>query len=354
MEEKEKTDEEKIDEKGSEDRIINEANNLDVHSPKIIPMPEFGTTLIDIKNTAHEKMKPIIDMQNAVHEKMKPIIDMQNAIHEKMKPIIDMQNAVHEKVKPIIDIKNEAHEKMQPILEAQEKVNKLIQPLIDMLNRIDWDLIRESVRERIKEIEGILIEQENNFWCLDMDSMLAIMEGKITQDDLTEYVDANLESYITKIIQDPMYELHATLIEETYRAYKAGLYKLCTMPLFAAFEHIFTLWYMGKINTDGVTVNYRPDVKRLYYKIKPEKYKEDNDVEQEGLNTIFSLSVLRMYKNIFIKIPDELCQELNRNSIAHGYHNYDSLTKVEVLKLFQLLKSALILKSFDSNKVAES
>lgn len=59
---------------------------------------------------------------------------------------------------------------------------------------------------------------------------------------------------------------------------------------------------------------------------------------------MFAQSVLRMYEKTFVSIPEQLNKELNRNSITHGFHDYDSITQEDVLKLFQLLKAALILK----------
>lgn len=54
-----------------------------------------------------------------------------------------------------------------------------------------------------------------------------------------------------------------------------------------------------------------------------------------------------MIGKTFVGVPKELCQELNRNSIAHGFHDYDSITKEDILKLFQLLKSTLVLRYFN-------
>ncbi|WP_257206144.1 hypothetical protein [Bacillus thuringiensis] len=277
------------------------------------------------------------DAQKVWHEKMSPIFDAQEVWHEKMKPIFDAQEAWHEKMSPIIEIQNSMHEKIQPIIE--------------MYNKIDWDLLREAVAEEIKELEDILVEQEEIYWCLDIGTATAIVNGEIAKDDLSEYMDENLESTITKIVQDPIYELHATLIQEAYEAYKVGFYKLCAMPLFAALEHVVAMWYLGYIKEEMILVNQYPNIGGLKYKINPDKF---NHVELENLNRIFVFSVFRTYRKLFDDIPDQLSQKLNRNAISHGYYDYDSISKTDILKLFQILKSAMILKSFDRNKVAES
>ncbi|MCC2539193.1 hypothetical protein OCF57_04045 [Bacillus cereus] len=352
-----------------EEKVVKEAYNTDLELSEILQGPELAQTLAEIQNTAYEQIRPVLEVQRKLSEQIQPEIyglaqtlaEIQNTAYEQIRPVLEAQRKLSEQIQPEIyglaqtlaEIQNTAYEQIRPVLEAQRKLSEQIQPIIEIYNNINWDSIREAVAEQIKEIEAILIEQEKKFWCLDMDSISDIVDGEITEDGLSEYIDKNIESYIKEIVQDPMYKLHATLIEETYEAYKGGFYKLCIMPLFAAFEHVITLWYMGKIKEDKISVNHKPDVRKLYHKIKPEKYKDDNDVEKEQLNTIFGLSVLRMYKNTFVKIPDKLSQELNRNSIAHGYHDYDSLNKEDVLKLFQLLKSSLILKSFDSKNLAE-
>ncbi|MDA2437036.1 hypothetical protein PDN50_15250 [Bacillus cereus] len=291
------------------------------------------------------------DAQKAWQEKMKPIFDAQEAWQEKMKPIFDAQEAWQEKMKPIFDAQKAWQEKMSPIIEIQNSIREKIQSIIEMYNKIDWDLLREAVAEEIKELEGILVEQEENYWCLDIGTATAIVNGVIAKDDLSEYMDENLESIVTKIVQDPIYELHATLIQEAYQAYKAGFYKLCAMPLFAAFEHVVKLWCFGYIKKDNIVVNHKPNRYGIKKVMDPENY---NHVEKENLNKIFVLSVFRMYEKIFADIPKQLGQELNRNAIAHGYHDYNSLSKVDIQKLFQLLQATLILKSFEPYKVAES
>ncbi|MGG0225727.1 hypothetical protein [Bacillus toyonensis] len=212
----------------------------------------------------------------------------------------------------------------------------------EMMDSIDWEAIDARIAKKLKRIDNLLQELEKEFLCLDMEIFDALEGEKVTQ-DILEYINQNLETYVEVITRDPIYELHETLIKETYEAYKGGLYKLCVMPLFAAFEHVIATWSDGKINTNLVSVRQKPERYRVT-SIKPEKY---IDIEQEQYIKVFSLSVLRMIGKIFVGVPKDLCQELNRNSIAHGYHDYDSITKEDILKLFQLLKSTLVLRNFN-------
>ncbi|PGO70246.1 hypothetical protein CN983_10760 [Bacillus cereus] len=309
-------------------------------------------------------MKPMYDMQKSWYERLKPIFeareislepmfDMQKAWQGRSQAIFDVKKASYEQMKPVFDAQMKWYERMRPIIEiidAKHAISEQIKPIIDMYKKINWDLIREAVAEEIKILEGILIDQEEINWCLDIETATAIVNGEITKDDLSEYMDRNLESNITKLVKDPIYELHATLIQETYEAYKAGLYKLCAMPLFAAFEHVVKLWCQGFVKKDNIIVKHLPNRYGVKKAMDPENY---SHVEKESLNKVFVLSVFRMYNKMFDNIPEQLGQELNRNAIAHGYHDYDSLSKTDILKLFQLLRATLILKSFEPNKVAE-
>ncbi|KAB2377114.1 MULTISPECIES: hypothetical protein [unclassified Bacillus (in: firmicutes)] len=262
-----------------------------------------------------------------------------------IKSIQDIQQSAMEVIRaiqqPIIDIQDSFVENMYVFSE----VNHHITSLMDI---IDWDSISDAAAERIKEIDMLLKEHEKNFWCLDFEIFDAVEEGEMTQEHISEYVSKNLSSYIEEIVKDPMYELHVTLIQETYEAFKAGYYKLCAMPLFAAFEHVLATWGDGNINVDMVSVRQKPIIFRITKAINPEKYSE---VEEEQFTKVFSLSVIRMLHKIFVGVPNELCQELNRNSIAHGFHDYDAITKTDILKLFQLLKSTLVIRYFDTRLV---
>ncbi|MGG3727448.1 hypothetical protein ABET23_11130 [Bacillus wiedmannii] len=291
---------------------------------------------------AYNSMQPaalqMYERMEKTYDSMQPALQMYERM-EKTYNSMELTLQMYERME-------KTYNSMQPALQMYER----IQSAINKFNTIDWNSIRDLVADQIKETGELLLKQEADFWCLDIDILNDINDKDLTADTLSEYVEKNLEVYIEEIIRNPMYELHMTLIKETYEAYKGGFYKLCVMPLFAAFEHVLSSWYAGTIKKDMVSVKHKPKVYRLYNNIKPEEYTE---IEQRHLINVFVLSILRTYKNTFVKIPDELCQELNRNSIAHGFHDYNSITKVDVLKLFQLLKSALILKSVDSKEFKE-
>ncbi|KIQ87537.1 hypothetical protein RW25_05055 [Bacillus sp. L_1B0_8] len=237
--------------------------------------------------------------------------------------------------------------------EQYKPISDLIRPVLGSYKSIDWDSLKKSVVEELRRTDKKLTTYEEEYWCLDMILMKAIMDGNITKENVSNYVEDNLEEYVEEIIQNPMYEIHATLIKEAYEAYKHGLYKLCIMPLFAAFEHVIAFWFKGKITKEAIAIRSNPNVWGLYKKIEPEKYYA-SDIEVEQIKKVFAISVLRTFKNTFTKGSEGLGRNLNRNSIAHGFHDYDSLTNQDALKLFQLLKSSLILQYVGSKIVADS
>ncbi|MDA1664872.1 hypothetical protein PDK09_05125 [Bacillus cereus] len=312
---------------------------------------EEAKQIIEAQKAGYRQNQQTIDIAQSWYRQNQQTIDIAQSWYRQNQQTIDIAQSWYRQNQQTIDIAQSWYKQNQQIIEAQKMWQEQIQKIIELCNNIDWDLMREVVAEQVKDLDQTLSEQVEDYWCLDMDIANALVNGEITKDDLSEYMDGNIDSYIAEIVQDPIYELHATLILETYEAYKVGLYKLCAMPLFAAFEHVVKLWCLGYIKKDKVVVNFKPDIWGVKKKIAPEEY---NHIEKENLNKIFALSVFRMYEKIFDNIPEQLGQELNRNAIAHGYYDYDSVSKIDILKLFQLLKSTLILKSFEPNKVAES
>ncbi|EJV80216.1 hypothetical protein [Bacillus cereus] len=305
----------------------------------------------DVNKTIEEEAKQIIEAQESWYRQNRQAIDIAQSWYRQNQQTIDTAQSWYKQNQQTIDMAQSWYKQNQQIIEAQKMWHEQIQAIIELCNNIDWDSMREVVAELGKDLNQILAEQVEDYWCLYMDIAIALANGKITKDGLSEYVDEKIDSFIEEIVQDPIYELHATLILETYEAYKVGLYKLCAMPLFAAFEHVVKLWCLGYIKKEKIVVNLKPDIWGVKKKIAPKEY---NHIEKENLSKIFALSVFRMYEKTFDNIPKQLGHELNRNAIAHGYYDYDSVSKIDILKLFQLLKSTLILKSFEPNKVAES
>ncbi|WP_335406863.1 hypothetical protein [Bacillus thuringiensis] len=220
------------------------------------------------------------------------------------------------------------------------------QHIAGLMNSIDWETINQELEDDARNIEGILKEYEKDFWCVDMELFALIEDKELKFKEAPKYIEENLGKYISEINNESLYKFHTTLINEAYEAYKAGLYKLCTFPLFATFEYVMTSWYKGTINEDKKSIRQTKYVKGLRSNVHPRNYK---NVEEDPMFKVFSLSVIRVYRKLFdTKYTNS---KLNRNTIAHGFHNYDSISKNDVLKLFQILKAAPVLKVFDKSKL---
>jgi len=226
-------------------------------------------------------------------------------------------------------------------IKLQEQIVRMFQPFVKTVDGLkeSSQVMNQAAIEKLKEADAFLRKQEDQMWCIDVHFYDVIQNGRVGH--YADYIDSKLSEYIQEMTTDPIYELHKSLMTETYKAYRAGYYKLCTFPLFSIFEHIVALWSEGKITKERMTVNKKPRKRKLYKRIQ-ELLKERN--AQERVIKVFAQSVLRMYIKTFVPIPEQLNKELNRNSIAHGYHDYDAITRGDALKLFQLLKSTMILK----------
>lgn len=297
----------------------------------------------EFKNKLLAKMKithsNVVKIDENTKKAIETFIDTGRTVREAMQPAIQ---SVAKTIPLIIEVNNRFIESMKPVLETIEKVSR-------MVAEIDWEQIRQDQAEYLKEIDKKLKEYENEFWCLDLMTYSDMVDQGINIDTISEHIEINLESCIEDIVSDPIYEHHASLIIEAYEAYKVGLYKVCAFPLLATFERIIASWYVGNVREDKVEIKKTRKVKRLYNEIDPDMYKS---VDQELIFEIFSLSVLRTFKKLFITATKPH-QELNRHSIAHGFHDYEHLTKLDILKLFQLLKATTILRFLDSKKVKD-
>ncbi|MDZ4632089.1 hypothetical protein ORN01_24305 [Bacillus cereus] len=343
-ENKKKQNRDALDKKSENEQIEPTGELVESESEQIEPTGE----LVESEN---EQIKPMQEIQKRINEQFKPMRELVERINEQLKPMQEIQKRINEQIKPMQEIQKRINEQIKPM---QKIIQEQYQPLFEQINKyknINWDILDQDAAEELKQIDSVLIEHEKEYWCLDMKIAASIVKGDLKEGNLSKYVEDNLEAYVVEIIQNPIYEIHTTLIEEAYEAYKIGLYKLCIMPLFAAFEHVIAFWFKGNITKEMVSIKSNPKIWGLHNKIKPEEYRE---LEVEQIKEIFAASVLNTFKKTFIKGTDELGTNLNHNSIAHGFHDYNTLSKVDALKLFQLLKSALILQFVSPKKVAES
>ncbi|HHK5546044.1 TPA: hypothetical protein ACQUHN_002469 [Bacillus thuringiensis] len=251
-----------------------------------------------------------------------------------------------------IDVNDEIQqivEKREKNAESEFQLSSKLNDIIDRyIEKNKFLMLFSPPLEDLEKIERLILEHESEMWCIDFQIVAHLMDGVISSERVTNYVEDSLENYIEEITSNSMYKLHASLIKEAYEAYNLGFYKLCVFPLISTFDLVFSLWCEGKVQKKSISIDEKPNIPRLYAKVKPEEYEK---ASQEYFTQIFTLSILRMYKKMFLKIPEKLPKELNRNAIMHGFYDYESITKEDVLKLFQLLKSAIVLTIADSSQL---
>lgn len=289
-------------------------------------------------------------LQQKIQRQIEPILEMQEKISKLYQPIMDQQQEVMKKYEPMLDAQQRIENILGPYVEFQSRMQQALENVYAPLKNIDWEGIKEAAAERLKELDQLLREQENSNWCLDVDLMDSIEEGEIELIELSNHVNANLEVLVKELIAEPIFKLHTSLIDESYSAYKSGLYKLCAFSLFATFEHVIASWYDGNLTNENISVDKKPKARKLYRKIE---HITKNKKEQDEFIKVFALSVLRMYQKTFSNIPEQLNKELNRNSIAHGFHDYNSIINTDILKLFQLLKASTILELISVDELHE-
>ncbi|MFN6591864.1 hypothetical protein ACK3XG_22450 [Bacillus sp. TD10] len=336
--------------------------NRDVLGKKseIVPyryeIPKVNQENIDLHRRIQEESRLMQELGKKIQDQWKPMQEFWKSTQVQWETIQQAwSKKIQDQWKPMQGLsKRIIQEHLKPMQELSKRIEEQYLPLFEQINiykNINWEVWNQAAAEELKQIDRVLSEHEKEYWCLDMNIATSLVNGNIKEENLSKCVEENLESYVAEIIRNPMYEIHVTLIEEAYEAYKLGLY-ICIMPLFAAFEHVITFWFKGNITKEMISIKSNPNLRRIYKKIKPEEYRE---LEIEKIKHVFASSVLTTFHNMFLTPEGELLgTNLNRNSIAHGFHDYNTLSKIDALKLFQLLKSSLILQFVTPKKVAES
>jgi hypothetical protein len=181
-------------------------------------------------------------------------------------------------------------------------------------------------------------EFDKECWAITPEMLDAIEDEEYDATEIERYVEDHLNDYIMFFQEDSLYVKNKVLIKEVYELYKQEFYMHCAFSLLAIFEDIlntaFSNYEHGK---DMKIKNRKPD---LYTKTK--NFIESNE-ERLAVNILFFRRVYNVYNIIFKPCWEEHPEQINRNWIAHGKYNYESINKTDILKLFQLLKASSIL-----------
>ena len=267
--------------------------------------------------------------------------NLQSLINEQLKLYYNTKDIFQ----PVIEKMSEVKQITKPFQEMVEKLSKLIEPL----KNIDWEKLADYASEKLEETNDLILRFEKDLWCIDIDLLDYFSDKDITAEKIETYVENNLDDYVETMIEEPMFSLHTTLLTETLEAYKNGHYRLCSFSLLSIFEYIISSWFKGNIKVGEVLLHENPHVYRLYNRIEKISKKDE---EQKEFFRLFVQTIIRIYLNIFEKEHEVGSKKLNRHSIVHGIHDYNTIDKTDILKLFQLLKSCFILREISIDDIS--
>ncbi|UUV26024.1 MULTISPECIES: hypothetical protein [Lysinibacillus] len=232
--------------------------------------------------------------------------------------------------------------------------NSNLKLLRDNLSEISNALIKTQLElDKIEGLEKTYIENMcnligsgiDNLWFIDEEILLNLLDlysinEKFVFDEkfVIKYINENFDTYIEPIINSAIFSGQKSILDEAVRLYKCQNYSLVLFPLFASFDNLFTRWIKGKVeeynNFDKIFV------KALGGKLRKiqDKY---HPIQTLNLDDSTRFTIAMAYPILFNPDPTEKERRLNRNSIMHGSHDYESVTKEDCMKLFVLLRLAL-------------
>ncbi|EJQ98982.1 hypothetical protein COL28_23190 [Bacillus thuringiensis] len=220
-----------------------------------------------------------------------------------------------------------------------------------IFNDFDWSSIRDGLRSQLKEYEIKLKKFDKELWTIDAE-LLDTFEDEsreFNSSAIEKYVEDSLDSYIKFFMTDDLYSDYKLIIEQAYKAYKNGDYALTVFPLFAVIDNLIS----NTFSDYQIDIQLKPSLKnhknKIFHKVKD--YVETNE-DKLAFSLMFFRRVFNVYKKIFEPSKKKHPNQINRNWIMHGSFTYDEITKLDTLKLFQLIKAIEIVKniSFEQDK----
>ncbi|TDX36561.1 hypothetical protein C7954_1476 [Halanaerobium congolense] len=225
-------------------------------------------------------------------------------------------------------------EPMQDFIDNYYKtLNKFAKTIRKFNTSINWDDLEKNFRNRLRKYESLMSKFEKECWAIDAD-MLDDMEIINHEDfEIDKYIEKNLDEYIELFQKNSLYENHTSLILEAHELYNLNYYKHCAFSLLAVFENIlseaFDDYNIKKTKKDNIFNKTSDYIETVEDKL--------------ALNIILFRRVYNVYTILYKPSWNKHPKQLNRNWIMHGSYNYDKIGKIDILKLFQLLKAASIL-----------
>ncbi|PEB54186.1 hypothetical protein CON65_16590 [Bacillus pseudomycoides] len=236
----------------------------------------------------------------------------------------------------------------EQIIAFQQSIDSMTQSIF---NDFDWSSIRDGLRSQLEEYEIKLKEFDKELWTIDAE-LLDTFEDEsreFNSSTIEKYVEDSLDSYIKFFMTDDLYSDYELIIEQAYKAYRNGDYALAVFPLFAVIDNLIS----NTFSAYQIDIQLKPYLRKhkdkIYHKVKD--YVETNE-DELAFYLMFFRRVFNVYKKMFEPSWNNHPKQINRNWIMHGSFTYNEITKVDTLKLFQLIKAIEVVKSisFEQDK----
>ncbi|EJR55533.1 hypothetical protein IK3_05627 [Bacillus toyonensis] len=230
----------------------------------------------------------------------------------------------------------------------QQSIGSMIQGIF---NDFDWSSIRDGLRIQLEKYEIKVKKFDKELWTIDAELLDTFVDEsrEFNSSAIEKYVEDSLDSYIKFFMTDDLYSDYKLIIEQAYKAYKNGDYALTVFPLFAVIDNLIS----NTFSAYQIDIQLKPYLSRhkdkIYHKVQD--YVETNE-DKLAFYLMFFRRVFNVYKKLFEPSWNNHPNQINRNWIMHGSFTYSEITKLDTLKLFQLIKAIEIVKniSFEQDK----
>lgn len=270
------------------------------------------------------------------------------AILELNKKYMELMRNFYKSIERIsVPIQN-LQESMRPILNTLETVGNIAKQMQEKLNQFDFSKFHQRIKELLEDIERNIEELSEEDIYIDTDVLessefLSISES-LAKENVLKVLEDQLEKTINRLMDEPVLILHKEVLRQSHNSYASNNFIVATMSIYPIIEHFITTWSShkdGEINPMELPKKYTVTrVKNLM-----QRYEIDREAFEE-LEKIFVMYALKGYINIFVPSIQEFKGGLQRNSTLHGYHDYNTISKYDYIKIVQLLKAALQLKNY--------
>jgi hypothetical protein len=208
-------------------------------------------------------------------------------------------------------------------------------------------LINKELKKRIDTYEQFLKLFDKNLWTIDVKLLSRIEQGEIKIDNIEAYIENELHSYLDYFKSEELYSNYKLIIEQSYSSFRKEHYALAIFPLFSVVDNLI------KNTFDNYEIDTKIKAHLLEKKDKDFfKFKDyiESTQDELAIYLMFFRRVFNMYKIIFNPSWYNYPSTINRNWIMHGSYKYDTVSKKDVLKMYQLIKAIDVIKNISFNK----